>query len=212
MRGSALWLHSATSEAEPRNGSEEVERPVHVRTPKRERDRVSIMAMNPRDMDGFSSLLSTTDIKKKVNLGVQLLNYLADPSKSIECQDIGHFIDNTIPWLASSNPKVSRLFYLRSDAPKQLHSSEIPGYLVLFPHSYFIFNCLRYLARLRSRAITWHDSCDITERRLCHSDTVMSRYILIFYSLWYTTIHLLHLHNHLTGSALRIYYVGKSGL
>ncbi|XP_031787847.1 CLIP-associating protein 1-A isoform X4 [Nasonia vitripennis] len=64
------------------------------------------MAVNPRDMDGFMSLLSTTDIKKKLQVGLLLLNYLADPFKSIECQDIGLFIDNLVPWLNSSNPKV----------------------------------------------------------------------------------------------------------
>lgn len=64
------------------------------------------MAVNPRDMDGFMSLLSTTDIKKKLQVGLLLLNYLADPFKSMECQDIGLFIDNLVPWLNSSNPKV----------------------------------------------------------------------------------------------------------
>ncbi|KAL6261875.1 hypothetical protein P5V15_006959 [Pogonomyrmex californicus] len=64
------------------------------------------MALNPRDMDGFMPLLSTTDIKKKLNVGSALLNYLGDSSKSIECQDIGMFIDNVIPWLGNGNPKV----------------------------------------------------------------------------------------------------------
>ncbi|XP_054015820.1 CLIP-associating protein 1-A isoform X4 [Hylaeus anthracinus] len=64
------------------------------------------MAVNPRDMDGFMPLLSTTDIKKKLNVGYLLLNYLGDESKSIECQDIGLFIDNIIPWLSNGNPKV----------------------------------------------------------------------------------------------------------
>ncbi|CAK9833634.1 CLIP-associating protein 1-A [Anthophora retusa] len=64
------------------------------------------MAVNPRDMDGFMPLLSTTDIKKKLNVGCLLLNYLGDASKSIECQDIGQFIDNIIPWLSNGNPKV----------------------------------------------------------------------------------------------------------
>ncbi|XP_015439235.1 PREDICTED: CLIP-associating protein 1-A isoform X2 [Dufourea novaeangliae] len=64
------------------------------------------MAVNPRDMDGFMPLLSTTDIKKKLNVGCLLLNYLGDVSKSIECQDIGQFIDNIIPWLGNGNPKV----------------------------------------------------------------------------------------------------------
>ncbi|XP_043252593.1 CLIP-associating protein 1-A-like isoform X3 [Colletes gigas] len=64
------------------------------------------MAVNPRDMDGFMPLLSTTDIKKKLNVGGLLLNYLGDENKSIECQDIGMFIDNIIPWLSNGNPKV----------------------------------------------------------------------------------------------------------
>ncbi|XP_060827283.1 CLIP-associating protein 1-A isoform X4 [Bombus pascuorum] len=64
------------------------------------------MAVNPRDMDGFMPLLSTTDIKKKLNVGSLLLNYLGDATKSIECQDIGQFIDNIIPWLSNGNPKV----------------------------------------------------------------------------------------------------------
>ncbi|CAL7941328.1 unnamed protein product [Xylocopa violacea] len=57
-------------------------------------------------MDGFMPLLSTTDIKKKLNVGSLLLNYLGDTTKSIECQDIGQFIDNIIPWLSNGNPKV----------------------------------------------------------------------------------------------------------
>lgn len=66
------------------------------------------MAVNPRDMDGFMPLLSTSDIKKKLNVGNALLSYLGDSSKSIECQDIGMFIDNVIPWLSNGNPKVGR--------------------------------------------------------------------------------------------------------
>ncbi|GAB1862568.1 CLIP-associating protein 1 isoform X7 [Camponotus japonicus] len=64
------------------------------------------MAVNPRDMDGFMPLLSTTDIKKKLNVGSALLNYLGDSTNSIECQDIGMFIDNVIPWLGNGNSKV----------------------------------------------------------------------------------------------------------
>lgn len=71
---------------------------------------LATMAVNPRDMDGFMPLLSTTDIKKKLNVGSLLLNYLGDATKSIECQDIGQFIDNIIPWLSNGNPKVTSLF------------------------------------------------------------------------------------------------------
>lgn len=64
------------------------------------------MAVNPRDMDGFMPLLSTTDIKKKLNVGNLLLTYLGDFNQSIECQDIGLFVDNLIPWLHNGNPRV----------------------------------------------------------------------------------------------------------
>lgn len=75
---------------------------------------LATMAVNPHDMDGFMPLLSTTDIKKKLNVGSLLLNYLGDATKSIECQDIGQFIDNIIPWLSNGNPKVTNLFYILS--------------------------------------------------------------------------------------------------
>ena len=65
------------------------------------------MACNPRDMDSFMAVLSTTDIKKKMNVGSLLISYLADESNSIECQDIGMFIDQVIPWLSNGNPRVS---------------------------------------------------------------------------------------------------------
>lgn len=65
------------------------------------------MALNPRDMDGFMPLLSSTDIKTKMTVGNNLLTYLGDSSNTIECQDIGLFIDNVIPWLGNGNAKVS---------------------------------------------------------------------------------------------------------
>ncbi|XP_063985621.1 CLIP-associating protein 1 isoform X3 [Diachasmimorpha longicaudata] len=64
------------------------------------------MALNPRDMDGFMPLLSTSDIKTKMTVGNNLLNYLSDPNNSIECQDIGLFIDNVISWLHNGNAKI----------------------------------------------------------------------------------------------------------
>lgn len=64
------------------------------------------MAVNCKDMDGFMQHLSTTDIKKKLALGISLLEYLADSSNGIECQDIGLFIDGIVPWLSNGNPKV----------------------------------------------------------------------------------------------------------
>ncbi|XP_044007569.1 CLIP-associating protein 1-like isoform X2 [Aphidius gifuensis] len=64
------------------------------------------MAYNPRDMDGFMPLLSTSDIKTKMTIGNNLISYLGNSDNSIECQDIGLFIDNVIPWLSNGNAKI----------------------------------------------------------------------------------------------------------
>lgn len=67
---------------------------------------LTTMAYNPRDMDGFMPLLSTSDIKTKMTIGNNLISYLGNSDNSIECQDIGLFIDNVIPWLSNGNAKV----------------------------------------------------------------------------------------------------------
>ena len=64
------------------------------------------MALSPRDMDGFLPLLATTDTKTKLTVAMNLMNYLGDPNNSIECSDIGQFIDGLVPWMQSSNNKV----------------------------------------------------------------------------------------------------------
>ncbi|KAK8391256.1 hypothetical protein O3P69_017127 [Scylla paramamosain] len=58
-------------------------------------------------LDLFTPQLSTTDTRKKIALGTEIINYLGVPSNSIECDDIGHFIDGLVPWLQSSNFKVA---------------------------------------------------------------------------------------------------------
>lgn len=64
------------------------------------------MALSPRDMDEFLPLLATTDTKTKLTLATNLINYISDPDNSIECSDIGQFIDGLVPWMQSSNNKV----------------------------------------------------------------------------------------------------------
>ncbi|XP_015380144.1 PREDICTED: CLIP-associating protein 1-like [Diuraphis noxia] len=59
------------------------------------------------DLDGFIPLLSSTDIRMKVNVGCKLFTYLEESSNSIECSDIGMFIDGIVQWLLNSNPKVA---------------------------------------------------------------------------------------------------------
>lgn len=66
------------------------------------------MAYNcPYDLDGFLPHLGKADTKFRQTLGQDLLNYLAEPSNSIYCQDIGQLVDGLIPWMQSSNYKVS---------------------------------------------------------------------------------------------------------
>jgi CLIP-associating protein 1/2 len=69
------------------------------------------MALSPRDMDGFLPLLATTDTKTKLTLATNLINYVSDPDNSIECCDIGQFIDGLVPWMQSSNNKVHAFPY-----------------------------------------------------------------------------------------------------
>jgi CLIP-associating protein 1/2 len=64
------------------------------------------MALSPKDMDGFLPLLVTTDTRIKLTVAMNLINYLGDPNNSIECSDIGQFIDGLVPWMQSSNNKV----------------------------------------------------------------------------------------------------------
>lgn len=66
------------------------------------------MAFSPKDMDGFLPLLCTTDTKAKLTIAMNLINYLSDPDNTIECSDIGQFIDSLVPWMQSSNNKVSQ--------------------------------------------------------------------------------------------------------
>ncbi|KAL1140354.1 hypothetical protein AAG570_000286 [Ranatra chinensis] len=64
--------------------------------------------MCDKDMDAFLPQLSTTDTKQKLVIGNELLAYLQNGS-SIECSDIGLVVDSLIPWIHSSNFKVSQM-------------------------------------------------------------------------------------------------------
>lgn len=52
-------------------------------------------------------LLPKADTKFRQQVGTDLLAFLAEPENPIACQDIGQFIDALIPWMHSSNYKVS---------------------------------------------------------------------------------------------------------
>lgn len=57
-------------------------------------------------LDTLITQLGTTDTRKKIQLGNDLISHLNSASK-LECEDVGHFIDGLVPWLNSSNYKVS---------------------------------------------------------------------------------------------------------
>ena len=63
--------------------------------------------INMSSLDQFYSDLTTTDTKKKITIGHNIINYLEDDNNSIECDDIGGFIDGLVPWMQSSNFKVN---------------------------------------------------------------------------------------------------------
>ncbi|XP_018025438.1 CLIP-associating protein 1-like [Hyalella azteca] len=58
-------------------------------------------------MEEFIPLMLTTDTRKKITIGCDLLKYISDPANSIECDDIGRVIDGIVPWMQNSNFKVS---------------------------------------------------------------------------------------------------------
>lgn len=58
-------------------------------------------------LDLFLPLLATTDTKKKLSISNDIINYLGVPTNSIECEDIGGFVDGIIPWMNQSNFRVS---------------------------------------------------------------------------------------------------------
>lgn len=65
----------------------------------------------PTDMDGFSEKIGNTDTYSRLSLGDALLSYLGNNYNSIECNDIGQFIDKLVPWLTCSNYKVIVCFF-----------------------------------------------------------------------------------------------------
>ncbi|CAH1123842.1 unnamed protein product [Ceutorhynchus assimilis] len=61
----------------------------------------------PRDLDGFAVHLRKPDTRFKLQLGQDLVSFLAEPANPITCQDIGQFVDGLVPWMQSSNFKVA---------------------------------------------------------------------------------------------------------
>ena len=60
--------------------------------------------------------LSTTDTKKKLLVGQQLIEFLGDPESVAECDDMGACVDSLVPWMQSSNFKVLKAEQSFSDA------------------------------------------------------------------------------------------------
>ena len=62
-------------------------------------------------LDQYMSDLTSTDTKKKLTVGQNIINYLEDDNNPLECEDIGGFIDGLVPWMQSSNFKVGQQHY-----------------------------------------------------------------------------------------------------
>lgn len=98
----------------------------------------------PRDLDGFIPHLTKADTKFRLQVGGDLLTFLGEPSNSIECEDIGKFVDGLIPWMQSSNYKVStfHIFYIKGCCLKMKKLKFIHFYVgfmyVFFRNSKFL--------------------------------------------------------------------------
>ena len=57
-------------------------------------------------MDDFFKHLSTTDTKKKLSVGQEIIDDPGATETSTECEDMGAFIDGLVPWMQSSNFRV----------------------------------------------------------------------------------------------------------
>ena len=57
-------------------------------------------------MEELVRQLSTSDTKKKLTVGQQLIEFLGDPESVVECDEMGACVDSLVPWMQSSNFKV----------------------------------------------------------------------------------------------------------
>ena len=58
------------------------------------------------NLDLFLPLLGTTDVRKKISIGDDIITYLTSPDNLPTCEDIGLFIDGIVSWINNSNFKV----------------------------------------------------------------------------------------------------------
>ncbi|KFM57692.1 hypothetical protein X975_09905, partial [Stegodyphus mimosarum] len=56
----------------------------------------------------FIPLLATQDIKKRIQLGSDILSCMKNPACLLDCDEIGFFIDSISSWLSNSNFKVAQ--------------------------------------------------------------------------------------------------------
>ena len=56
--------------------------------------------------DMVSKLTSSNDTKKRLTIGQDIIDYLGHPESSVECDDLGGFIDMLATFMQSSNFKV----------------------------------------------------------------------------------------------------------
>ena len=66
------------------------------------------------NLDLFLTLLGTTDVRKKISIGDDIISFLSAPESTLKCEDIGMFIDGLVPWVNNSNFKVTCIEYFKT--------------------------------------------------------------------------------------------------
>ena len=86
--------------------------------------------------DMVLQLSSTNDTKKKLTIGQDIIDHLGQPENSVECDDLGGFIDTLVPFMQSSNFKVF-MFII-----KFVFFSKTRQILLFFYRSSSLFKCI----------------------------------------------------------------------
>ena len=92
--------------------------------------------------DMVLQLSSTNDTKKKLTIGQDIIDYLGQPENSVECDDLGGFIDTLVPFMQSSNFKVF-MFIIKFVLFSILQSMFDRNCYVVINRYKYIFRCLK---------------------------------------------------------------------
>jgi len=63
-----------------------------------------------KNLDYFMPSVCTQDSKKRLQVYMELANYLRDSKSALYCDDLDKFVEGLVSWVTSSNYKVSRTY------------------------------------------------------------------------------------------------------